>query len=149
LSNNSVNIIIRLIKEAYEALFEAWEALRRGENQKAVRMSIKTIEKSVNAVKITLREVLGASENLMESADTIIKAMEGIKSLEKRRLARVHLIEALWLNPKVIQICEQGMYDLKPKNILKELEARAAVEHASEVYYWADSVTFKLVRKKT
>ena len=101
---------------------------------------------SIKAVELASKEVLGGKGNLIEDAMIIVSAMEGIMKLELRRIVRAKLIEALWTNPKVTQICSEGLMGLKPREILSESEARLAVDHASEIYYFADSVVFKILK---
>lgn len=133
------------IREAYQTLFEAWEALRKHQNDEAIRKAIKCIKASMETVRKTSKYLFN-NEDIIKTSDKIIEKMNGIIRLERRRIARALLIERIWLNPYLIRLVEKGTLDLKPKSILKEEEARIAVDHASEVYYWADSVVFKLIK---
>lgn len=137
----------RMIREAYETLFKAWEALRKHQNDEAIRKAIECIEISMKTVRRLSKKLFG-DEDITRTSSQIIEGMKGIRRLESRRIARALLIEQIWANPYLRKIVEEGAINLKPRNILREVEARIAVDHASEVYYWADSVIFKLVKER-
>lgn len=134
------------IREAYEALFEAWEALRKHRNDEAIKNAIKCIKASMETVRKISKHFFN-DENLIKTSNKIIEKMGGIAKLEKRRILRAILIEKIWLNPQIIEILEARILNLEAKSILKETEARMAIDHASEVYYWADSIIFKLLKQ--
>ncbi|HDO21011.1 MAG TPA: hypothetical protein ENG81_05805 [Candidatus Bathyarchaeota archaeon] len=142
----SIKEIDKIYEEAYNSLFNAWEALRKMRVDQCLQDAVETIKKCIHIYEKIFLERYGIRDP-MKNLEKILNFIGGIRRLEKRRIIRAYIIKSIWLNGNVEKTIKYGRLGMEPNIIFKEMEARMAVEHASEIYQYISSLIHGLKSK--